>query len=137
MSFAWGRRSLAHRNKLAGGLVRVFDHALALSPFDLAITDSHRGERLQTEAFASGASKARWPHSLHNVVPSRAGHLDPFPIRYENWKLYYGLSTIVVIAASQLGIRLKWGGDWDGDFDYTDQTFNDLAHWELVEEVEV
>ena len=24
---------------------------------------------------------------------------------------------------------LKWGGDWDNDGDFDDQTFNDYPHW--------
>lgn len=27
---------------------------------------------------------------------------------------------------------LRWGGDWDSDKDLSDQTFDDLAHFELV-----
>lgn len=28
---------------------------------------------------------------------------------------------------------LRWGGDWDSDHVYTDQNFDDLPHFELVE----
>ncbi len=27
--------------------------------------------------------------------------------------------------------KIRWGGDWDGDRDFTDQRFDDLAHFEL------
>ena len=36
--------------------------------------------------------------------------------------------------AEQLGIKIRWGGDWDSDFDFKDQTFNDLVHFELRED---
>ena len=29
-------------------------------------------------------------------------------------------------------VRIRWGGDWDGDNDLDDQTFDDLVHFELV-----
>ena len=29
-------------------------------------------------------------------------------------------------------VRIRWGGDWDGDNDLNDQTFDDLVHFELV-----
>ena len=35
-------------------------------------------------------------------------------------------------AAKFMNVSLRWGGDWDGDGDRTDQTFNDLMHWELI-----
>jgi peptidoglycan L-alanyl-D-glutamate endopeptidase CwlK len=28
---------------------------------------------------------------------------------------------------------VRFGGDWDGDKDITDQKFNDLVHFELIE----
>ena len=35
--------------------------------------------------------------------------------------------------ADDLGIAIRWGGDWDGDGDFSDQTFHDLPHFELVQ----
>jgi peptidoglycan L-alanyl-D-glutamate endopeptidase CwlK len=37
----------------------------------------------------------------------------------------------VMRRAQEMGIPLKWGGDWDGDQDTKDQTFHDLVHFEL------
>ena len=33
--------------------------------------------------------------------------------------------------ASQMGIDIIWGGDWDGDTDLKDNAFDDLVHFEL------
>lgn len=33
--------------------------------------------------------------------------------------------------ASQMGITIRWGGDWDSDNDFRDQSFNDLVHFEI------
>lgn len=35
-------------------------------------------------------------------------------------------------AASTTGVKIRWGGDWDGDWIHTDQSFHDLPHFELV-----
>ena len=32
-----------------------------------------------------------------------------------------------------LGIKLRWGHDWDGDIDLNDQKFNDGPHYELID----
>jgi hypothetical protein len=29
------------------------------------------------------------------------------------------------------GMSIRWGGDWDGDGDFKDQTLVDLVHWEI------
>jgi len=34
--------------------------------------------------------------------------------------------------AHRRGIKLRWGGDWDRDLDFSDQRFYDLYHFELV-----
>jgi peptidoglycan L-alanyl-D-glutamate endopeptidase CwlK len=33
--------------------------------------------------------------------------------------------------ASEEGVNVRWGGDWDGDRDIDDQTFDDLPHFEF------
>ena len=33
--------------------------------------------------------------------------------------------------AYKMGVEIRWGGDWDGDFDLKDQTFMDLVHFEI------
>lgn len=134
--YQWGARSERIRAELDPDLAMLFDIALEISPFDLAITDGHRGEEAQMMAFESGASKLQWPESCHNSMPSRAGHLDPSPINYKNWLRYYGLAGVVFAAAKRLGLesRVRWGGDWDKDWDLNEETFRDLAHYELVGE---
>ena len=32
-----------------------------------------------------------------------------------------------------LGVRLRWGGDWDSDLEVDDNDFDDLPHFELVD----
>ena len=31
-----------------------------------------------------------------------------------------------------MNIKLRWGGDWNDNKDFSDQTFDDLVHFELV-----
>lgn len=132
--FQWGKGSLRHRDGLHLVLQALFDETLRLSPFDLSITDSHRGQLAQDKAFADGASKLRYPDSKHNEKPARAGHLDPYPIDYDQPLKYYVLAGVVWAAAYNLGYtdRVRYGGDWDRDHDYDEETFRDLAHWEVL-----
>ena len=44
---------------------------------------------------------------------------------------FYELAAIVKYEAKKLNVNVRWGGDWDGDGDYTDQTFDDLVHFEF------
>lgn len=106
--------------------------------FDCTVLVGHRSEMEQNIAFHSGKSKLAWPKSKHNSYPSRAIDIAPYPIpeefgakdrdEYEKFK-YFAFYVLGMAAA--FNIPLRWGGDWDCDFDTTDQDFNDLLHFEL------
>ncbi len=133
MSYAWGRRSLEMRDSLMPELKALADDVLQAVPFDIALTDGHRGQEAQEAAFASGASKVRWPDSKHNRLPSYAMHLDPYPINYAQPCVYYVLAGIVLSTAKLHHLPIRWGGRWNGDYlDLAGEKFKDLAHWEMA-----
>ena len=35
--------------------------------------------------------------------------------------------------AQQLGLKVRWGGDWDSDGDVKDNGFDDLVHVEILD----
>ena len=35
--------------------------------------------------------------------------------------------------ANGMGIKIRYGGDWNGNFDLKDQNFYDGVHFELIE----
>ena len=44
------------------------------------------------------------------------------------------LAGLIMALAAVNRVHLRWGGDWDEDGEpITDQTFNDLVHFEIVE----
>ena len=101
--------------------------------FDCTILCGHRGEAEQNKAFASGRSRLRWPNSKHNGRPSLSVDVAPYPLAWGGTMRIYRFAGYVRGVAYGLGIRVRWGGDWDGDTDLSDQRFNDLPHFELVE----
>lgn len=47
-------------------------------------------------------------------------------------RYYYLMAHHIMATAKRLGYtNLRWGGDWDKDWDLDDQKFNDLVHFEL------
>lgn len=111
-------------------LQRVFNEVI--KHWDCTVMEGHRGKEAQNRAFRNGASKLNWPDGNHNDYPSRAVDVAPYPIDWKNLKRFYAFAGFVLGVASQMGIKLRFGGDWDGDRDLDDQTFNDLVHFELV-----
>jgi peptidoglycan L-alanyl-D-glutamate endopeptidase CwlK len=81
-----------------------------------------------------GKSKTRWPTSKHNAVPSLAVDLVPCPVDWKDRERFILLAGIVIGIAWKLGIPVRWGGDWDGDSNIAEHSFQDLPHFELIGE---
>lgn len=119
-------------------LQRLFQEVV--KHYDNTILEGHRGEYSQNKLFKQGKTKVQWPDGKHNYYPSKAVDAAPYPIP-ENWGAdhwkdlvkFYEFAAVVKAVASQMGIRIRWGGDWDSDGDYKDQTFDDLVHFELLD----
>jgi peptidoglycan L-alanyl-D-glutamate endopeptidase CwlK len=99
--------------------------------FDCTIVCGHRGEEAQNEAYKRGNSKVKYPHGRHNANPSRAVDVAPYPIDWTDRDRFHYFAGYVKGIASQMGIDVIWGGDWDNDTDLKDNGFDDLVHFEL------
>lgn len=120
--------------------------SMVLQSWDHTILVGHRTREAQIEAFVNGNSKLQWPASKHNASPSRAVDVSPYPLprnwgaddRNEYEKFRYFAFYVLGIAdilyqLGEIDHFIRWGGDWDMDHDVSDQSFNDLVHFELME----
>ncbi len=127
-----GRQSLHRLRSCDPRLQALF--ARVVAEYDNSILCGHRGREAQNRAFREGRSKLEWPDGDHNEYPSKAVDAAPWPIDWTNLKRFYHFAGYVLATAREMGIPLRWGGDWDRDYDLDDQTFNDLVHFEIDEE---
>jgi len=102
--------------------------------YDCTVVCGHRGKDKQDEAVRTGQSKLAWPHSKHNSLPSKAVDVVPFPVDWSDMSRFYHFGGFVLAVAKHLGIKIRWGGDWNGNLQFRDEKFKDLPHFELVEE---
>lgn len=130
----FGNTSQARLDTCDERLRQVF--AEVVRNFDCVILEGHRDKATQDGYFQAGKSRLPWPRGKHCAMPSQA--VDAAPYRggkasYDQRQcLFFG--GYVLGVAAQLGVRLRWGGDWDGDREaMTDQSFQDLVHFELAE----
>lgn len=135
------RFSPLSRGKLEGcdqQLIKVMEKVLD-SGYDCSILEGYRSSKKQDEYFKSGKSKVKGGDSKHNTSPSRAVDVSPYPIP-KKWgegnskekAKFYHFAGYVLATANSLGVKLRWGGDWDSDNNFNDQTFDDLLHFELI-----
>jgi peptidoglycan LD-endopeptidase CwlK len=118
-------------------LIKLFEKVV--EAFDCSILEGHRGKEEQVKAFANGTSKTMWPLSKHNSTPSDAVDAGPYPIVWprkdsvdfhKELARWYYFAGFVIGIAEELGIKIRWGGDWDSDREIRDQNFDDLPHFE-------
>ena len=117
-------------------LKTLFDEVV--KHFDCSVLCGYRSQSEQNELFEKGLTKARYPHSKHNIAPSYAADVAPYPIDWNDLKRFYLFAGYVLATAEQLfqigaiKHRVRWGGDWDMDQQVKDNKFNDLVHFELI-----
>ena len=102
---------------------------------DVSILCGHRTEAEQNKAYREGASTKKFPKSKHNQLPSLAVDIAPWPIDWKDRGRFYMVVGYVRRLADELGIKIRCGGDWDGDLNTDDQRLHDLPHIELVEAI--
>lgn len=110
--------------------------ALKITPMDFMVLEGYRSIEKQQEMFAKGRSKIDGTTRLgnHNHTPSRAMDLAPYPIDWDDRERFYFLGGLILAVGAMTGVRLRWGGDWDSDGTFKDQSFDDLPHFELTED---
>jgi peptidoglycan L-alanyl-D-glutamate endopeptidase CwlK len=130
MSFKYGQKSLDKLNTCHPDIQRLFNEAIKY--VDIAIIDGVRTKEQQEEYVKTGKSKTM--DSKHIKQPDGYSHaVDamPFPIDWNNTSRNYLFAGFIKGLAVSMGINIRMGADWDGDFDTKDQTFNDIPHFEL------
>lgn len=104
---------------------------------DFTVLEGRRSKERQNRLYEQGKSKVQWPESEHNVEEpddlAKAIDIAPYPIDWEDHRRFYILGGVVLAIANETGIPIRWGGDWDGDKDLDDQSFDDLVHFEIEE----
>lgn len=131
----FGQASLKNLNTIVYSLRSVFERALNYEVIDFSIIEGHRPKETQDRYFNDGKSKVQWPNSKHNIMPSKAGDAAPYVNGTISWNKQHCcvLAGVILAAAAELGIRVRWGGNWDMDNEpITDQDFQDLVHYEVV-----
>jgi len=124
-----GRLSSCHPD-----LQKIFNEVIKY--VDCSILEGHRNEKTQNKYYDQGRTKVRFPDGRHNTKPSRAVDVTPYPVDWDDRERQTLFAGFVLGLARQMGITLRWGGDWDRDFEVQDNRFDDFPHFELIKEKE-
>ena len=120
-------QSLMKLNTCDARIVKVFQ--TVVKHFDCTVLEGHRTRLRQEQLLNEGKTKTL--HSKHLQNPSKAIDIAPYPIDWGDRERFTLFAGFVLGVASQLGIKLRWGGDWNMDTEVKDNSFDDLVHFEI------
>lgn len=104
-----------------------------VSIMDCKVISGVRSLTEQRHMVSIGASKTM--NSYHLVQDTGYGHaldLAPYPIDWNDLNRFFALYGVGLAVAHEMGIPVVWGGDWNSNGVFKDQTFNDLPHWQIA-----
>ena len=128
-------------NQVTDNLRKLFLTVDHIIPVEI-LPSTIRTMEQQKDYFARGVSKTM--DSTHLIIPgvrelSEAVDAGPYPFSWpkegskdywKDWGRLYYFAGVVIAVAHDLKIPIRYGGDWDGDFDLKDQNFYDGVHFE-------
>jgi|TARA_R110000823_G_scaffold217725_3_gene347050 peptidoglycan LD-endopeptidase CwlK len=129
--YKWGPRSIKHLVTLDERLQKVLNEVIKY--VDCSIIEGHRSGERQDRLFEEGRTKVKYPNGRHNANPSRAVDVVPYPIDWDDRERFHLFAGFVIGIGQSMGIRLRWGGDWNMNFEVDDNNFDDFPHFELVD----
>ena len=125
----FGRKSKERLNTCDSNLQKVFNEVI--KHVDCSVLEGHREKDRQNKLYEEGKTKVKYPNGRHNRQPSSAVDVTPYPVDWKDRERQTLFAGFVIGVASQMGINLRWGGDWDQDFQVVDNRFDDFPHFEL------
>jgi hypothetical protein len=109
---------------------------IVIKSWDCTIVCGFRGPEAQNKAFNEGKSKLTFPSSFHNKYPSMAVDVMPYHnskphIHWDDDDEIIQFARFVQGVAAGLGLKLVWGGDFNENWEFGDDSFIDSPHYRL------
>jgi peptidoglycan L-alanyl-D-glutamate endopeptidase CwlK len=130
--YKFSKRSKDRLSTCDERLQKVFNEVI--KHIDCSILEGHRDEERQEQLFKEGKTKVHYPVGRHNSKPSRAVDVTPYPVDWADRERQTLFAGFVLGLARGMGINLRWGGDWNMNFEVKDNRFDDFPHFELIKD---
>ena len=141
MSYSLSQRSLKNLEGVHPNLVAVVKRAIEITEQDFVVIEGVRTQARQDELWAQGRTKpgpiVTWTKdaSSHGIGKDGYGHavdICPFPVDWNDLSKFDAIYVAMMAAAQELGVRLRYGGDWDMDGKLREKGEMDSPHFELA-----
>ena len=126
----FGKRSKERLSSCHEDLQDLFNEVI--KHVDCSVLEGHRSAERQDKLFDEGKTKVKYPKGRHNASPSNAVDVVPYPIDWDDRERFHLFAGFVLGIAYSMDISLRWGGDWNQNFEVDDNQFDDFPHFELI-----
>jgi len=123
--YKFGKRSRERLKGVNVKLVNVLNELIKI--MDITIIEGVRSKERQAELLEKGATKVKYSRHMEG----KAVDLAPYPIDWNDRDRFHYMGGMLRGIAHQMGVKVRWGGDWNGDGETKDNNFDDLVHIEL------
>tara|TARA_R110000851_G_scaffold54974_1_gene129325 strand:+ start:1440 stop:1862 length:423 start_codon:yes stop_codon:yes gene_type:complete len=138
--YKFGTRSSENLATCEGKLQQVVTKVMSYNIMDFSVICGHRSLEQQAILFKRGLTQIDGVKQIgmHNYAESKAVDLLPYPSElngvnvWEDIQRFSVLNGLMQAAAIELGYKIRWGGDWDGDGNNGDSKFTDMPHYEII-----
>lgn len=128
--FQLGSKSRKALDGVHPDLVRVVELAITLTEQDFSVIQGLRTKDQQQTLVAKGNS---WTLNSRHLT-GHAVDLAPYPLDWNSRHKFHQIKDAMFKASTQLGIPVRWGGDWNrngSDNDEIKRGTWDGGHFEL------
>ena len=126
----FGRRSKENLLTADDRLQKVFNEVIKY--VDCSVLEGHRSQERQDKLFTEAKTKVKYPNGRHNASPSNAVDVVPYPVNWDDRERFHLFAGFVLGIAYSMDISLRWGGDWNMNFEVDDNKFDDFPHFEVI-----
>ena len=129
----FGKRSKARLKGVDAKLQNVLNEVVKY--FDITVIEGLRSQERQNQLVEEGKSKTKFGKHVRGL----AVDIAPYPIDWEARDDFHYLGGFLLGVASQMGVKIRWGGDWNASSQFKgqrttkDNKFDDLVHFEILE----
>ncbi|EMQ3398952.1 M15 family metallopeptidase [Yersinia enterocolitica] len=131
-NFRFSQRSEGNLKGVNSDLVRVVRRALELSTIDFIVIEGVRTLARQEQLYAQGRTTAgkivTWTMKSKHIDGNA---VDLLPVTgWDNLASFKAVSKAMFQAASELGVKITWGADWNGN-GIQEKGETDSPHFEI------
>lgn len=138
--FKFSNRSLNNLSGVHPLLVAVVVRALSLSKVDFMVIEGVRTTERQAKLYAQGRTEpgqvVTWTMNSNHFLNTATGFghavdILPAPYDWKDTKPFDLVAEAMFAAAKELGVKIRWGADWNRNGIARERGETDSPHFEL------